>query len=249
MTRTCRNTDAYRADLAFIHDAGFGSLALSAADELLAQLRRAKLSSGTLIDVGCGSGILSKKAAEAGFDVVGFDISSAMVALARSRVPTGNFQVSSFLNAKLPRAVAVVAIGEVFNYLFDAKNSEQRLLAVFRRVYQALAPGGLFLFDLAAPGRAGAAGITRGFTETQDWTCLYEAAENPTQRRLTRSITTFRRKDTSYKRDHEVHNLQLIRPAIALAHLRKAGFRARKLPRYAAFTLPQGWNAFLAIKK
>ncbi|HVU90196.1 MAG TPA: class I SAM-dependent methyltransferase [Pirellulales bacterium] len=240
--------DAYRADLAFIHDAGFGGLAHSAADELLGQLDRAKVTAGTVVELGCGSGILSEKVAQAGFDVVGFDISTAMVALARKRVPKGKFHARSFLGARLPRAVAVVAIGEVFNYLFDVKNSERRLSAFFRRVYDALTPAGLFLFDVAGPGRAGPAKVTRGFTETGDWTCLYEAAEDPLRRRLTRTITTFRRRGATYRRDHEVHELQLIAPAIVLKQLEQAGFRAGKLNHYAAFKFPAGWTACLARK-
>ncbi len=185
MNRPVAAHDTYRTDLAFIHDAGFGSVAVAAAEELLEHLSRAKVSQGTVIELGCGSGILSEKVIRAGFDVVGFDISAAMVRLARKRVPRGKFHVRSFVDARLPPAVAVVAIGEVFNYRFDAKHSERQLPALFRRVYDALAPGGIFLFDLAGSGRAGPAGLTRGFTETDDWTCMYEAAEDPSKRQLT----------------------------------------------------------------
>jgi SAM-dependent methyltransferase len=240
--------DAYGKDLAFIHDAGFGSLARAAADELLQQLHRKGIVGGTIVELGCGSGILSEKVAQAGFDVVGFDISTAMIELARKRVPTGDFQTCSFLRAKLPQAAAIVAIGEVFNYLFDAKNSERQLPVLFRRIYKALMPGGMLLFDVASPGRAGPTGTTRGYTETDDWTCLYEAAENPTLRRLTRTITTFCRRGANYRRNHEIHHLQLLTTKNTAAQLRDAGFRARKLRTYAAFKFPTGWNAFLAQK-
>ena len=52
--------DNYREDLAYIHDAGFGALARSAAPVLLEDLRRRGVDGGLVIDLGCGSGILSE---------------------------------------------------------------------------------------------------------------------------------------------------------------------------------------------
>ena len=81
------SSPAYDTDLAFIHDAGFGHVACAASDELLDMLKRQKINAGTVVELGCGSGILSDRLAQAGFDVVGYDISPAMVELARKRVP------------------------------------------------------------------------------------------------------------------------------------------------------------------
>ena len=55
-----------------------------------------------MIDLGCGSGILSRAVSEAGYDVLGIDISEAMIAMARQRVPRGQFRVESLLTAELP---------------------------------------------------------------------------------------------------------------------------------------------------
>ena len=52
-------TDAYRDDLAYIHDAGFGGFARAAAPVLVETLRQAAIMNGLVIDLGCGSGILS----------------------------------------------------------------------------------------------------------------------------------------------------------------------------------------------
>ena len=85
-------TDAYRDDLAYIHDAGFGGFAQAAAPVLVETLRRNGIMYGLVIDLGCGSGILSHAISEAGYDVLGIDISDAMVAMARRRVPRGQFR-------------------------------------------------------------------------------------------------------------------------------------------------------------
>src|SRR4051794_25093950 len=75
-------SSAYREDLAYIHDAGFGGIATSAAPVLRDALRRRGIVSGLVIDLGCGSGILSEAMSAAGHDVLGIDISGAMLALA-----------------------------------------------------------------------------------------------------------------------------------------------------------------------
>src|SRR5262249_53212466 len=104
--------DAYREDLAYIHDAGFGGFARGAAALLLDDLRSRAVERGLVIDLGCGSGILAEQLSAGGFDVLGIDLSPALIALARKRVPGGRFRVESLLTAELPRCVAVAAVGE-----------------------------------------------------------------------------------------------------------------------------------------
>src|SRR5262245_49451126 len=118
---------AYRDDLAYIHDAGFGGIARAAGPVLIDALRRRGLERELVIDLGCGSGILAQAVADAGYDVLGIDLSPAMIALARERVPGGTFRVASLRSAELPRCIAVAAVGEVFNYLFDRGNPASSL--------------------------------------------------------------------------------------------------------------------------
>ena len=66
-----------------IHHTAFGDLADGAATRLLAELRDAGHETGTVVDLGCGSGILARRVSDAGYDVVGIDLSAAMVATPR----------------------------------------------------------------------------------------------------------------------------------------------------------------------
>src|SRR5262245_33072496 len=104
--------DAYRADLAYIHDAGFGGTAREAAGFLRESLQGRGVGRGLVVDLGCGGGILSEIMAAVGFDVLGIDISEEMIALARERVPRGRFRRESLLTAEIPPCVAVAAVGE-----------------------------------------------------------------------------------------------------------------------------------------
>ncbi len=239
---------AYRADLAAIHDAGFGAVAESAVGELLSILGPPNSENKQVVDLGCGSGILAARVEAAGYHVLGYDISPAMIALARKRSPRSEFRCASFLDAQLPACRAITAIGEIFCYLFDEQNSERQLWQFFHRVYDALDTDGIFLFDLAGLGRTGKTGAVRNFTETDDWACLYAASEDKQRHTLTREIISFRRVGSSYRRDHETHRLRLYEPATVLTKLRAAGFRARRIARYRDFRFPPGWCGFVARK-
>jgi SAM-dependent methyltransferase len=240
--------DAYREDLAYIHDAGFGGYARSAAPVLLGALRQAGAERGLVIELGCGSGILSAEIAAAGYDVLGYDISEAMIALARRRVPQARFRVQSLWAAELPACVAVAAVGECVNFLFDPDNTDAALAKLFRRIHDALCPGGLLLFDVAEPGRVPGGGPRRDYREGNDWAVLVTAEEDRRRRLLTRRITSFRKVGKLYRREQEVHQLRLLRGAALARQLRGIGFRVRLLRAYGEFRFPPGYVALLARK-
>lgn len=238
--------DAYREDLAFIHDLGFGDMAVAAADVLLEALEG--FAGGTVVDLGCGSGILAERVAAAGFDVVGIDLSPAMIDIARRRVPGAEFRCESLLSAELPACIAVVAVGECFNYRFDPRHSREEVVGLFRRIYRALVPGGVLLFDAAEPGRVPGGGPVRTFVDGGDWTVLMTAQEHPGTRVLTRRITSFRCLGDLYRRDDEVHELELHPRDELLEELAEAGFESRVLEAYGGLTLPVGLPGFLASR-
>ena len=240
-------SEGYREDLAYVHHAGFGVLADDAASLLLEELRRGGTRSGTVVDLCCGSGPLSRRLSDAGYDAFGVDISGAMVEMARERVPEGRFVEGSILSIDLPPCVAVAAVGECFNYLFDEGNTEEALRALLRRIHEALTPGGILIFDAAGPGRAPARPQTHA--EGDDWAVLATAEEDEERGILTRRITTFRGVGELYRRDEEVHRLRLIERETTAAQLRELGFRVSVLDGYGEFRFPPGLAGFLARKQ
>lgn len=237
----------YASDLAYIHDSGFGRFATNAAKVLLDLLKKQRVTGGQIIDLGCGSGILAEAVAAAGYSVRGYDISEAMIALSRQRVPSGEFFTRTFLEAEFVPCIAVTAIGEVFNYLFDAENKPSRLAPLFRRIYRALQPGGIFLFDVATPGRV-PGGSIRGHASGTEWACLVESEEDSRRKLLARRITSFRRVGELYRRGEETDRLRLYDPADLTYKLREIGFRVRLLRNYGELRFPAGYVALLATK-
>ena len=87
--------EAYKADLAYIHDVGFGDFAKNSAPGLLEILRQNGIKTGLVVDLGCGSGLWARELSDSGYGVLGVDISPAMIAIARKRVPEGEFETGS----------------------------------------------------------------------------------------------------------------------------------------------------------
>jgi SAM-dependent methyltransferase len=239
----------YGEDLAYVHDQAFGHLARAGGETLLRALARHGFHSGLVVELGSGSGITAQLLTECGYELLGVEVSADLVEIARERAPAARFVNASLLDAELPACVACAAIGECFNYAFDERAGDCALPAIFERVHAALEPGGLFLFDIAEPGRE-RGGPRRHWSEGPDWMLCLEASENQAERALERRITVFRELGGGYRRSDELHRLRLYDAQSVLEALARAGFEARRLAAYgSAVHFGRGHSGFLATKR
>jgi SAM-dependent methyltransferase len=238
----------YGPDLAYIHDVGHGEFALQAAPALLAMLREHGITRGRVVDLGCGSGLWAAELERAGYDVVGIDSSRPMIELARKRAPRARFVHRSFHSARLPDCDAVTSLGECLSYQFDGETDEQAVFRLFGRVHEALAPGGVFIFDLLTTRRSGNHEPPLGHRQGSDWAVLVRREHSADGRQLTRHITAFRKVGSLYRRSEEVHRLRLYDTAEVAEQLRCVGFRVRTLKGYGAVRFKPGHAGFLARK-
>jgi 2-polyprenyl-3-methyl-5-hydroxy-6-metoxy-1,4-benzoquinol methylase len=98
--------------------------------------------SARVLDIGCGSGEVVEEIARAGFtDVVGIDISQEQVALAHSlgRLQVIQADVFAYLRDH-PSSCEAIAASDVLEH-FD----RDEVVSLLDAVYQALAPGGVFV--------------------------------------------------------------------------------------------------------
>lgn len=237
----------YGTDLAFIHDAGFGGLARGAAAFVRDLLRQRGHQAGLITDLGCGSGILAHELTTNGFEVLGIDQSDAMLALAREQAPQAHFRRESLWQASIPPCLAVTAIGECLNYLFDDTTAPSSLEKLFRRIHDALLPGGVFVFDVAEPGRIPEPGTIKVHTEGPTWAVLMTAVEDRAARLLTRNITSFRQVGDLFRRDREVHRLRLLPHVEVTALLEQVGFGVEGLTGYDNKPFVPGHVGFVAL--
>jgi SAM-dependent methyltransferase len=240
----------YSTDLAYIHDAGFSDFARRAAPELIRLLRghgigRSRVSqrAPTIVEVGCGSGILARHLVDAGYDVIGVDASPAMIRLARARVPEARFRVASLSVTRIPPCDAVIAIGEVVSCV-------SRFAAVrrfFNAAGRAVKGNGLFLFDFmeSAVGRTYPPKSRGG----HDWAIVAQADVDRAGRVLTRRLTMFRKVRGEYRRSREIHRLRLHHRRQVATALTAAGFVADMRRSYGACRLLAGDVAVIARRR
>ncbi len=247
--------DAYSDDLAYIHDAGFGDFARGAAPGILKALRHHGVMEGLVVDLGCGSGIWAELLLAEGYDVLGVDLSPGMLALARRRAPEATLREASLHEVELPRCAAVTALGECVNYLFDPDADipaftmgAAPLRPLFARVYAALRPGGLFVFDVAEPGQVPPGRPRQGMTSGAGWVIQVDVREDPKARLLTRSMTFWRLAGDYIRRGEEVHRQRLYPKKEVKEALSGAGFEVRTARSYGAVPLPRAHTAFFARK-
>ncbi len=73
-----------------------------------------------LLDVGCGGGGLATIASRLGANVSGLDASENLVAIAKSRIPSGRFYVGDFANLPFePYSFDVVTVCNVIQFVDD----------------------------------------------------------------------------------------------------------------------------------
>ena len=242
------NRTFYAEDLAYVHDAGFLGFAERAAPGVLQRLRHICRPRARVVEVGCGSGGLTRHLTTAGYRVVAVDVSPAMLRLARHRAPRATYRVASFGSFPLPPCGAVVAVGECLNYLSGGRTAHDRMLrGFFRRVAVALPPGGLLLFDFLEPS---ARRPRRRQTETSgpEWTVLAAVREDPAHRLVTRWITTIREVDGRQRLSVEVHRQRLLARRELQQWLQAAGFAVRFRLGFGRRRLKPGHTVVEAIR-
>jgi len=238
----------YSPDLAYIHHDGFGQLAEQGGAEVLRLIQGRGVTSGTALDLGCGSGIWARQLSEAGFEVFGVDYSSAMIELARQQAPAARFECASLFDVEFPAARLVTIMGEGLNYCAAGDPSLDRVEALFARIAEALEPGGLFLFDVMVTDSGAQLSGTSGRVGA-DWAVYSEFNEDPVAQSLERRITIFREVEGSYQRSEEVHHVRLFHPRQLSDLLTRCGFRCETARSYGNYALMPRRMAFVASKK
>ena len=113
------------------------------------RLREYEITDGLVLELGCGTGVMTELLAESGYDMIGVDNSEEMLAEAmEKRVESGQdilYLLQDMQEFELYGTVrAVVSVCDSLNYITD----RDELRHVFELVNNYLDPEGIFLFDM-----------------------------------------------------------------------------------------------------
>ena len=206
----------YREDLALIHHLGFGFHADACAPGILHLLEGVGQRDGLVVEVGCGSGLLTAYLVDARLRVIATDASDAMLNLARSNVPgPAEIRRLTLPEDPIPRADAIVGVGHALNYLDEESQVEAALVAIA----VALTPGGIIAIDLCDL-EWGAIRVNRPpqVWRAEDWALITEPAV-PEPNRYVRVMTTFVKQGPTRKAG---------RPRASLPPFGRGGGRGRR---------------------
>lgn len=146
----------------------------SIVDELGILLPLAEETGGPILDLACGTGRTTLPLAEAGFEVIGADMSEPMLALAREKASARGLSVAfhrqDCRRLDLPGTAARMATmtGNAFQEFLTNEDQDELLRSVGRH----LSPAGVFVFGTRFPSTAN---LNRDEGE-QRWSTVTDAA-------------------------------------------------------------------------
>jgi len=179
----------YRHDLAVVHHRGFGFHAAACAPGILGLLAPVHIQRGLVLELGCGTGLLTKELVAAGHRVLATDASLAMLDVARELIGDRAEEVRQLTlpDDPLPSADAIVASGHPLNYLPDAGAIDRALIAIAG----SLRPGGLLALDICDLEWGRARREAPNYSEVREDWAIITRYSMPTADRFVRDITTF----------------------------------------------------------
>jgi SAM-dependent methyltransferase len=227
-----------------VHHRGYGFHADACAPGILTLLEPVRERQGLVLELGCGSGALTRHLVEAGHRVVATDASPSMLELAREAVPEAeDLRLLKLPDDPLPECDAVVSVGHVLSYLPNEAALQSALVAAA----QALDAGGVLAIDLLdiRYGDDMPVDETRGRVG-DDWAVVVKLSR-PRERLYVREMTTFlRNEDGTWRRDDERHENVLVETSRIPAFLAKHGLDARLAESFGDEELPPGLVAIVA---
>ena len=229
-----------------VHHKGFGFHAAACAPGILDILAPVRARQGLVLELGCGTGLLTKELLAVGHQVIATDASTGMLEVARDFLAeTGaepDLRLLALPDDPLPPADAIVAIGHPLSYLPSADAIDRALVAIAN----ALRPGGVVALDLCDLEWGAARRGGPNYSDVgPDWAIITRFA-TPRPDLFLRDITTFvAATDGSWRRDDEHHENVLIDTARVPALMREHGVDVEVRASFGTETLPTGLRAIV----
>ena len=203
-------------------------------------LKKYGVSDGIVLELGCGTGNVTRKLAEAGYDMIGVDNAPDMLEIAMEKKAEDGQDIlylcQDMREFELYGTVkAVVSICDSMNYITEPEDLE----TVFRLVNNYLDPGGIFIFDLNTVYKYRELLGEQTIAENREdasfiWDNFYDEEERINEYDLALFIPEESNGETLYRKYEEVHYQRAYEPEEIRELLERAGMEF--IAAYDAFT-------------
>lgn len=184
-------------------------------DYIEARLGEYGITDGILLDLGCGTGKMTRLMADKGFDLIGIDLSAEMLEIAREANGESCVEGRSAILYLLQdmrefelygTVRAVYCACDSMNYILE----EEELLEVFSLVNNYLDPKGIFIFDFNTEYKYRMLLAENTFAENRDegsfiWENYYDEESGINEYDLTLFIREQGEEGDRFQRFQEVH--------------------------------------------
>ena len=188
-------------------------------------LKQEGLNPRTAIDLACGTGSVTAILAEKGLQVIGVDMSEEMLTVASQKAgdihPAPWFICQPLQELHLTRGVdmAVCALDSL-DYITDPNDCKEAI----RRVYKALNPGGIFIFDVNTPEKLRAMDGQVFLDEDDDVYCVWRGEFDEETNICSYGMDLFQRRGELWQRSFEEHCEYAYSADQLVGYLKAAGF-------------------------
>ncbi|WP_461177563.1 class I SAM-dependent DNA methyltransferase [Virgibacillus ainsalahensis] len=190
-----------------------------------------------IADLGCGTGEITMKLAEAGYNMTGVDYSEEMLTYAQQKASETNYSIQWICQdlreiQGLTNLDAAVSYCDVINYI----TAQDELKAVFKSVASALKEGGMFLFDVHSMNYVEEKLKNHTFADvTDDASYIWFCTEGENTGEMYHDLTFFTLSGENYERFDEYHHQRTYPVEFFQRLLNESGFQNTRI--YADFQL------------
>ena len=180
----------------------------------------------TVLDLACGTGTMTCLLAEAGYEMIGVDLSEDMLSEAAGKTVSPGKIPPIYLQQSMEEldlygtVEAAVCCLDSINYLTDARALKRAL----QRLHLFVAPGGVFLFDVNTPCKLRSLDGQVFLDEREDLYCVWRADFDRRSRICTSGMDIFERQGTLWRRSLEEHREKAWEVEELKRFLTEAGF-------------------------
>lgn len=205
------------------------------------QYDKHKISGKRILELGCGTGEIAIRLAAEGYDVTGVDLSEDMLTVGLQKAMEHHVHVQWIKQnivelTGFEKMDMIVSYLDVMNYITNEMDLEQ----VFQRVYDSLAPDGIFIFDVHDEQFVKEERIDRTFVEhTDNITYIWECDDNQQPGSMAHYLTFFiKQANGLFEQFTEVHYQQVYSLSFYANLLKSIGFS--KIEFYDDMTVEKG---------